>query len=267
MNGGRACAAIGSERTSRNPAAIEEWKTVFTVALIGVDGAGKSTVGRSLERSFPLPVKNLYMGVNLDSSNHMLPTTRLLHAVKRLCGAKPDTAGPPDPDAPEPARPRGLVPRAVRAARSGLYLGVQISEECYRQALAWYFQRRRRIVLFDRHYFFDYFMHDVAGTAKKRPLGRRIHGYVLRRVLPRPDLVIYLDAPAETLFARKHEGTLRALEQRRSEYLAMRSAVENFVCVDASRPVDDVVREVAGLIMDFHTSRAGDRWRTYDEPR
>jgi ABC-type branched-subunit amino acid transport system ATPase component len=54
---------------------------MFTVALIGPDGAGKTTIGRRIEHTLPLPVKYVYMGVNLDSSNHMLPTTRLLKSI------------------------------------------------------------------------------------------------------------------------------------------------------------------------------------------
>ena len=54
---------------------------------------------------------------------------------------------------------------------------------------------------------------------------RRIHGYNLRRLYPRPDLVILLDAPAEVFFARKGEGTLESIESRRQEYLAQRDDV------------------------------------------
>ena len=64
---------------------------MFTVALIGPDGAGKTTIGKRIEHTLPLPVKYVYMGVNLDSSNHMLPTTRLIKALKRMRGAAPDT--------------------------------------------------------------------------------------------------------------------------------------------------------------------------------
>ena len=49
---------------------------MVTVALIGADGAGKTSVARALERSRDLPIKYLYMGINTEASNHMLPTTR-----------------------------------------------------------------------------------------------------------------------------------------------------------------------------------------------
>jgi hypothetical protein len=37
---------------------------------------------------------------------------------------------------------------------------------------------------------------------------------MLEHFYPKPNLVIYLDAPAEMLFARKKEGTIELLEQR-----------------------------------------------------
>ena len=229
---------------------------MFSVALIGADGAGKTTIGRRLEHCLPLPAKYLYMGVNLDSSNRMLPTTRLIRWMKRLSGAKPDTAGPPDPDRVSP-KTKGMLRRVASGLRSGLSLANRMCEEWFRQGLAWYYQFRGQIVLFDRHYFSDYYAYDIAAGNGGRPLGRRIHGFMLKYLYPKPNLIIYLDAPAELLFARKGEGTLKALEHRRQEYLQMRDLVKHFAVVDGSQPVDAVVSEVSGLIEDFYHFKAG----------
>ncbi len=227
---------------------------MFSVALIGPDGAGKTTVGRRLGNVLPLPVKYIYMGINRDSSNHMLPTTRLIRAIKRFCGAKPDTAGPPDPNKAK-VRPKGLVKAAWSSLKAGLRLANQLSEEFFRQSLAWYYQRRGHIVLFDRHYFADYHAYDIASGPRERPLSRRIHGFVLSRFMPKPDLVIYLDAPAEVLFARKGEGTIEALERRRQDYLQLQGLVKRFILVDAAQAEDDVTREVTKQIWDFYEAR------------
>jgi predicted ATP-grasp superfamily ATP-dependent carboligase/thymidylate kinase len=230
---------------------------MFTVALIGADGAGKTTIGRRLENTLPLPVKYVYMGINLDASNHMLPTTRLLHFLRRAWGIKPDN-GPPDPDRVQAAS-KGLVQRTTGNVRTGLSLAVRLSEEWFRQVLAWHYQRRGNIVLFDRHYFSDYYAHDIARNGRPRPLSKRIHGFMLERVYPKPDLVIFLDAPPEVLFARKGEGTLKALEHRRQEYLQMRSLVKHFAVVDARPPEDDVAYDVSELIKKFQREQTGCR--------
>jgi hypothetical protein len=159
------------------------------------------------------------MGINVDASNHMLPTTRLIHAIKRARGAKPDTGGPPDSRRIKP-RPKGAARRAIAGVRSSLGLANRMSEEWFRQGLAWYYQRRGNIVVFDRHFFSDYYAYDIARGNVARPLSNRIHGFMLEHVYPKPDLVIYLDAPAEVLFARKGEGTIEALERRRHELRA-----------------------------------------------
>jgi thymidylate kinase len=226
----------------------------FTVALIGPDGAGKTTLARRLEQELPMPAHYLYMGVSADSSDRMLPTTRLVHALKRRRGAAPDTAGPPDPADVGKPKPKSAVKRARRSVRSALRLANQLAEESYRHALAWRHLRRGAIVLFDRHYFSDYYAYDIANGAR-RPLSRRVHGWALERVYPRPDLVVYLDAPAEVLLARKGEGTLEALERRRGDYLELARVTPNFEVVDAARPLDDVAGELVALISAFSAGR------------
>ena len=216
-----------------------------TVALIGPDGSGKTTVAGRLAGVLPVPVRYLYMGVSAESSNVMLPTTRVMRRVKRVVGAAPDTAGPPS-HAPR-ARPRSFVKRRLADARSVLRLGNRLAEEWYRQWTAWRWQRGGAVVIFDRHFFIDYHAYDVAGEA--RSWTQRAHGFILGRLYPRPDLVIYLDAPGEVLLARKGEGTVEALERRRAEYRALTAVVPDFVEVDATQPLDAVTAQVAEAIV------------------
>lgn len=224
---------------------------MFTIALIGPDGAGKTTIARRLVGGLTLPTKYLYMGVNSDSSNRVLPTTSIIRAIKRACGVKPDVGGPPELR-PPPKKPRGLIRGLAGGAKSMLSLANRLSEEWYRQLLTWSYQWRGYIVLYDRHYFVDYFAYDIAHCEWKRPLARRIHGYLLEHIYPKPDLVIYLDAPSEVLFARKGEGTVEALERRRQEYLEIKDHVRHFVVIDANRPIEQVTRDVTDTIVGFH---------------
>jgi thymidylate kinase len=226
----------------------------FTVALIGPDGAGKTTVARRLERELPFRIEYVYMGINPDSSNYLLPTTRALHAFRRRRGAKPDTAGPRDSRQPDKPRPRDPLRRGLRSARSFLRLGNRLAEEWHRALVASRGRRRGAVVVLDRHFFADYHAYDVAARPH-RSASRRLHGFILSRLYPRPDLVIYLDAPAEILLERKGEGTLDSLERRRREYLELCHVLQGFSVVDASRPLETVTREVADTIEAFSRER------------
>ncbi|MHC4415219.1 MAG: hypothetical protein ACYS0G_08045 [Planctomycetota bacterium] len=222
---------------------------MFTVALVGADGAGKTTIARRLENGQPLRVKYLYMGVNPAASSHALPTTRAIQAVKRALGRPTHQGGPPDPSRRQSRK--GLLRRTAGAVKSNLRMANQLAEEWFRQSVAWWYRRRGFIVLFDRHFYCDHYAHDVARPGRGVPLRRRLHGMLLRRVYPRPDLMIVLDAPAEVLFARKREGTPDLLERRRREYLELAERVPHVAVVDAARPQEDVTRDVVETIRSF----------------
>ena len=55
---------------------------MFAVAVIGADGAGKTTVTKRLLETLPVRMKYLYMGWNPESSNFALPTSRLMLHLK-----------------------------------------------------------------------------------------------------------------------------------------------------------------------------------------
>lgn len=224
-----------------------------TVALIGPDGSGKSTIARRVVIALPVTARYLYMGVNLESSSEMLPTTRLVLLAKRRRGQRPDitarVAASPVGRTDGPATVRGLV-----------RIGAWMAEEWYRALLAERARRRGQVVIFDRHFFCDYYASDVrpvvAGDRSARQaLASRIHGAVLRRWYPRPDVTFLLDAPAEILFARKGEGTLQSIEQLRADYRALADVLPAFSIVDVDRSIDSVVADIVDRVSRLATPR------------
>jgi thymidylate kinase len=220
---------------------------VITVSLIGVDGVGKTTVARRVESDFPVPIKYLYMGSNINASNYTLPTTRWWRSRRRPAAPKPPSMSPPR---------KGGVLRSVRKTLGFLN---RIAEELYRAGVVARYRRKGYIVLLDRHFVLDYFHEDHGAQSQRRPLKRRMQGFLRQRVHPMPELVIYLDISGRAAHARKGEFTPEFLDERRRQYLELRSVIPEFAIVDAHQDLDVVVRKVRELILRFYEQRCNGR--------
>lgn len=211
------------------------------VALIGCDGAGKTTIAEMLVSREPFPVRYIYMGVNAASSNISLPTTRLVYEMKvRKVRRRRQETGE---DVGAPVSLHGLKHR--RDDRGKVWAAARLlnrlAEESLRLAVSIWYQARGYVVIYDRHFVFDY------GASSNR-MSDRIHRWFLEKVYPKPDLVLFLDAPPEMLFARKPEVPVSYLEQRREAYLRSGESVGRFETVDAAQSLDNVYEDVVDRV-------------------
>jgi thymidylate kinase len=228
---------------------------MFTVAIIGPDGAGKSSVIEGLQRSSPYPIRRVYMGVNPDSLSHMLPTTRLVNYLKRRRHKKGSASPEKTSGDLQKKNGQGLKRNPVLGAvKSFFFIANRFGEAWYRQAVSWYYLRQGYIVLFDRHFYLDHLAYDFAHSNEKRPFLRRAYDRMLEKNYPRPDLTIYLDAPAEVLFARKHESTIENLDRMREAYLRMKNFTPAFCVVDTTQPLASVLENVSCHIQAYRES-------------
>ena len=225
-----------------------------TVALIGPDGVGKTTLAEGLLADDSLQLKYLYMGMSIESSNVALPTSRLAHRVKvaqhRRSLRRSGQAVPSEINL------HGVEHRSDRRGRLGAIARLlrRVSEESYRQAVSWIYQRRGHVVLYDRHFLFDS-LPMPAGRKQPRRLTDRIHIWFLYRLYPRPDLVILLDAPPEVLYARKQEVPMAYLQADREALAAKCEYAKKCVRVEASGPYDQVLAAVTEVIVEHHGRR------------
>jgi len=233
---------------------------MFTVALIGPDGAGKTTLAKHLEKTFPVPVKYLYMGDNIESSNFVLPTTRWLKKKQQKEKTNGSLTSPGQNAVhheSQSGQRRGGVRQAMKLVKKSLGFTNRILDEWYRQLVAYYYQRRGYLVLYDRHFIYDYYHFDIQPQNGAPSFKRRLHGFFLKHGFSEPDLVICLDAPGEVVFKRKGEFSIEYLEKRRHQYLDLKNMVRNFAVVNVDQDLDKVKQEVSSIIWLFHEKRNG----------
>ena len=221
---------------------------MITIALIGGDGAGKSAVASLLRSNFPEPLKYLYMGINIESSNIALPTSRFIEKMKK--GGNPSSNGNGQINSlhnrPQGKKKKNPLWRYVRLVN-------RVAEEWYRQFISINYRRKGFNVLYDRHFLFDFARDPQESDSefKERELDDRLHRWLLHRFYPQPDLVLFLYAPAEVLFARKGEASIEYLDGIQKQYLGQGERTKNFVVIDATQPLEKVYEDVCGEINGF----------------
>ncbi len=226
-------------------------KGTFTVALVGADGAGKTTVAHLLERSSGLRCKYLYMGQSVLSSNAPLPSSLLARLLKqreyrkfvsrsREGGVRQSTA----------LDMHHLKMKRGPARRIGSFLN-RLAEAWWRQLLSVQYRVRGFTLIYDRHFLFESAQPPADSRATRGTLIDRIEFGVMRRSYPKPNLVVFLDAPSDVLYRRKGETSPTRLEQRRAAILRQGRQMANFVIVDASQPLDQVMASVTRVLHEF----------------
>ena len=229
-----------------------------TVAIIGADGAGKTTIAQKLEASFSPPVKYLYMGANIESSNVALPTSRLILYFKlRSYKKEARRKGITDPGF---VSTHHSAHRQVKYGKIGSTVRAmnRLAEGWFRQLISWSYQLRGFIVIYDRHFLFD----AASPATKHKRFTDRLYYWTLTHLYPQPNLVIFLDAPPEVLFARKGEASVDYLHKRRQAFLAQGQKTANFIRVDAAQPLERVLAEVSRHILAFQAAKSPQKARS-----
>lgn len=219
-----------------------------TIALIGADGSGKTTIAKKILENPPVKMKYIYMGLNIESSNYALPTSRLiqylkLHKYKKKNNINGTIRNLSLHTINEDRREdkRGKIGATLRTVN-------RISEQLYRQIIAWYFQIRGYHILFDRHFLFDGAIGQP--NSKNYRMSTKIYSWLLYNILPRPDYTLFLHAPPEILHQRKIETTLEYLVGKNKAFENIGRNVENFVKIDATLPLEEVL-----IIVNSHISK------------
>lgn len=217
-----------------------------TIALIGADGSGKTTIAKMLLDSPPAKMKYLYMGLNIESSNYALPTSRLIYYLK-LLKYKKKNKNIKDVKLKNLSLHNIEEDRTVdKRGKLGAFarLANRMAEAWYRQVISWIFQLSGYTVLYDRHYIFDSSTNQTGEELKNQRLTTKIHQWMINNMLSKPKLVFLLHAPPEVLFERKGEADIEYLKARTESFMKVGKSLKNFIVVDATQPIDKVFADV-----------------------
>ena len=202
--------------------------TGLHIVFLGPDGSGKSSVIECYMREMAQAFRRI-------EYRHLKP------GPQRASSSQPVT----DPHG-QPAR--GLLGSTAKILHFwATYL---------KGTLTWLYPRylRSTLVVFDRYY------HDLlADPARYRYGAPLLLARLLGKLLPQPDLVFILDAPAEILQSRKQEVPFDESVRQRTAYRGLKSEYARAYIIDASEPLDKVVASVLAHTITFMEQRTAKR--------
>ena len=80
-------------------------------------------------------------------------------------------------------------------------------------------------------------------------------------VVPKPNLIFFLDAEPEIIQARKKEVSFEECRRQSNAYRSLVQKLPNGHVVDASQPLEDVVRDVQRYVLDYMAERTKERMK------
>jgi len=190
------------------------------VAFLGPDGSGKTTLALSLASKGIFPSRYVYMGAN----NYILPTSHLIEIISRGLRKKHNV--------PKMREDKiHILNRLLRYLKETVKLCHDMAEFLTRYLfLSYRFYRKGYLVINDR-YIYDLLL-------DRERFGRHpIIQKVILKILPKPDLLLFLETSTRTMHQRKGEHSLETLESMRQGYRFLQKHFHNLQIIETDNSV------------------------------
>ena len=230
--GGRLLAPWASGRSASPPAALSRRRRGLVVAVSGVDGSGKTTLRTSVTDSLAragLATSTVWVRPGMGLGR----LTAVAAWGKRLMrqDSRPGLRAMADPDAVRPASRKGAV-----GWLWAMLVTVSFIHGVWRQH-----RSGRGVVIYDRH------LVDALATLDFAYEGvdLRVQHLLVRALLPRADVRLHLDVPAEVSVSRKPDDLLgeHAVRRQLAGYARWLDVLPPTVRLDATRPVEHLLHD------------------------
>lgn len=202
--------------------------TGFVIALLGPDGSGKSSVSKGV-------TEIMENGFRRSMCLHWRPS--LFPMAGEFVGKRGHATD--DFTQPHKKPPYGFPLSFLRF----FYYSIDYILGYYLKIFP--AKVRSTLVVFDRYYF-D-FLVDRSRYRMNLPEWIPL---IFLKIVPKPDLTIYLDAPPEILKSRKQELSEEELERQFNTFNTLLPKIKNGQRVDAKSPLNEVVTSICLLISD-----------------
>lgn len=201
--------------------------TGLSIALLGPDGCGKSTLNECLQQS----LAPAFRGVKFF---HLRP-----YLLPNLNASSKAPALTPHAD-----KPRGTAASIVKLLfffmdyMFGYWLKIRPLKV------------RSQLVIFDRYY------HDILLDPIRYRYGAPLWiAKLVGQFLPKPDLFLVLDASAEIIQTRKQEVSLSETKRQYNAYLTFAKNRKNCAVINAERSIKETSSDANRIILDHMGNR------------
>lgn len=201
--------------------------TGLVLVFLGPDGAGKTAIGDRLEKELAPAFRGF----------------KRFHLRPSVFGKSLDGGNTPVTN-PHEKTPRGL--------------GVSIAKLVYFLAdyLLGYISRILPLKMKSHLVIFDRYFHDLLVDPVRYRYGAPAWmASMTSWLIPKPDLFIVLDAPAEVIHARKQEVPLEETKRQREAYLEFARNQANCIVLDTSVGIDETVNKGCFAVLDYMQNR------------